>query len=647
MKVGNNQMNILDDRQKIIEEFNHSKKKTIAKPILKWAGGKTQLIPELIRRMPRDYNKYIEPFFGGGALYFYSKPEQAILADINPELVNLYTTVAQSPEKVIELLKTFENTSEFFYNVRSQDRLLLSEEMQAARTLYLNKTCFNGLYRVNKKGQFNTPFGNYTNPNIVNEDVIMAASRVLQNAVFENQGYKETLHKHAEPGDMIFLDPPYLPVGKYEDFKRYTKEGFYEEDHRELAEEVKRLSEMGCHVILTNSNAPLVYDLYSDFDITVVQTKRYVNSKASKRTGEDVIVEAPPKRRKLVNVGYRELPEQVSKYPATRYMGSKQSLLKQIANATAPFEFESVLDLFAGSGVVSYMFKTLGKTVISNDYMTMNSTLSTALLSNSKVTLSQKDIDLLLSGEQNNDGFVSQTFANIYYTDEENAFIDMVRDNIKKLRGKTKQALAMSALIRSCTKKRPRGIFTYTGFRYNDGRKDLIMSFEEQFVAAVKLLNDAVFDNGKTNKSLNKDSMTINTKADLVYIDPPYYNPTSDNEYVRRYHFVEGLSKDWNDVQMQWETKTKKFKNYPTPFSTRNGAYDAFDKLFKKHRNSILVVSYSSNSFPTKDEMLGILAKYKQDVEVIAIDYTYSFGNQGNKVNDNKNRVQEYIFIGY
>lgn len=223
----------------------------------------------------------------------------------------------------------------------------------------------------------------------------------------------------------------------------------------------------------------------------------------------------------------------------------------------------------------------------------------------------------------------------------------MVRGNIKKLKGKAKQSLAMSALIRACTKKRPRGIFTYTGFRYNDGRKDLKMSFEEQFLSAIDILNNAVFDNGKEHKSFNKDSMKMRTKADLVYIDPPYYSPASDNEYVRRYHFVEGLARDWQDVQMQWETKTKKFKNYPTPFSTRNGAYGAFDKLFKKHKDSILVVSYSSNSFPTKDEMLGLLSKYKNDVDVISIDYKYCIGNQGHKVNDNKNNVHEYLFVGY
>ena len=227
--------------------------KLVARPILKWAGGKTQLLPELLARMPRSYGKFIEPFFGGGALFFSCQPKAgAVLADINPELTNLYRTVASNPHEIISLLKEFQNTQEFFYEVRSWNRESLSKEMQAARTLYLNKTCFNGLYRVNKKGEFNTPYGKYKNPNIVNESGILSASRVLQNVIFENLDYKQTLQKHAEPGDFIFLDPPYLPVGKYEDFKRYTKEGFYEEDHWELASEVKRLQ---------NKDVPLVGQL--------------------------------------------------------------------------------------------------------------------------------------------------------------------------------------------------------------------------------------------------------------------------------------------------------------------------------------------------------------------------------------------------
>jgi len=140
--------------------------------------------------------------------------------------------------------------------------------------------------------------------------------------------------------------------------------------------------------------------------------------------------------------------------------------------------------------------------------------------------------------------------------------------------------------------------------------------------------------------------MTLRTPADLVYMDPPYYSPLSDNEYVRRYHFVEGLARDWEGVEIQAHTLTKKFKSYPTPFSSRLGAAEAFDRLFRKFAQSILVVSYSSNSLPTQEEMLALMAKYKEHVEVIPVDYRYSFGNQG-AAKTHRNSVQEYLFVGY
>ena len=160
-------------------------------------------------------------------------------------------------------------------------------------------------------------------------------------------------------------------------------------------------------------------------------------------------------------------------------------------------------------------------------------------------------------------------------------------------------------------------------------------------------INNAIFDNGCENKSKHGDAMEVKIKyPDLVYIDPPYYSPLSDNEYVRRYHFVEGLARDWKGVEIQENTITKKFKSYPTPFSTRKGAADAFDKLFKKFSNSILIVSYSSNSQPTQDEMVALMSKYKEHVEVVPIDYTYSFGNQKH-AKTNRNKVQEYLFVGF
>ena len=470
---------------------------------------------------------------------------------------------------------------------------------------------------------------------------------MLKKATITCGDYLSVLKEYAEPGDFIFLDPPYLPISEYSDFKRYTKEQFYEEDHVELAKEVKRLQELGCHVILTNSNHPLVHELYADYKIEVIQTKRYISCNGSKRKGEDIIVDILPKQKTMLKIVPKPLPEQVMKYPATRYMGSKSKLLPQIWAVASQFNFDSVVDLFSGSGIVGYMFKAQGKTVISNDYMAMSATFTKAMVENNNVVLPLDEAKKLLIEKKESDHFVEETFRGLYYKDEENRLIDILRTNIAAIRDQYKKAIAMTALIRACTKKRPRGIFTYTGDRYNDGRKDLQKSLEQQFLEAVESINNAIFDNGCENKSKHGDAMEVKIKhPDLVYIDPPYYSPLSDNEYVRRYHFVEGLARDWKGVEIQENTVTKKFKSYPTPFSTRKGAADAFDKLFKKFSDSILIVSYSSNSQPTQDEMVALMSKYKEHVEVVPIDYTYSFGNQKH-AKTNRNKVQEYLFVGF
>ncbi len=620
----------------------------VTRPLLKWAGGKTQLLGEILPKMPKKYGRYIEPFFGGGALFFSVRPESGIIADSNPELVNLYRSVANDVEAVIDYLKLLQNTEEIFYLVRALDWTTLPGPQAAARTIFLNRTCFNGLYRVNKSGGFNVPFGRYKNPKILDEDSLRAASELLRRTTIISGDYKTVLKENAQAGDFIFLDPPYLPVSEYADFKRYTKEQFYEEDHVELAAEVHRLHDLGCHVILTNSNHPLVHEQYSQFPIEVIQTKRYISCHGKSRTGEDVIVNVLPKPR----FNLRLVPEPVSAqtllYPSTRYMGSKNKLLSEIWAVASQFKFESAIDLFSGSGIVGYMLKSQGKSVVSNDYMAMSTMFTKALIENNDVTLSPAEALKLLEPKQANDHFVEKTFKGLYFEDDDNRLIDILRANIKALKNPYKRAIAMSALIRSCLKKRPRGIFTYIGHRYDDGRKDLTMSFRAQFLEAVEAVNAAVFSNGKINKARNGDAMTLKSqKADLVYIDPPYYSPLSDNEYVRRYHFVEGLARDWEGVEIQEHTITKKFKSYPTPFSSRKGAAEAFDLLFKHFHDSVLIVSYSSNSQPTLDEMVAIMAKHKRHVEVVPVDYKYSFGNQGHKVGDNKNDVQEYLFVGF
>lgn len=619
-----------------------------SRPLLKWAGGKTQLLNDIKPKVPKEFGRYIEPFIGGGALFFSLRPRQSIIADSNPELINLYRAVADDVDAVIAHLRTYENFEEIFYATRALNWKEMESTAAAARTIFLNRTCFNGLYRVNKNDQFNVPFGRYKNPRIVDEPALRAAAGLLANATILVGDYKDVLQNEAKSGDLIFLDPPYLPVSQYADFKRYTKEQFYEEDHLELAEEIERLHELGCHVILTNSNHPLVHDKFGRYQIEIVQSKRYINCNGTKRTGEDVIVNIPPQRRLDIKLVPPPLTNQALKFPSTRYMGSKNKLLTQIWGIASQFEYENVIDLFGGSGVVGYMFKAHGKAVVSNDYMAMSSIFAKAMIENNNVTLSHQEAIDLIDGTRESDGFVAEKFAGLYYSDEENRLIDSLRAGIPKIHNPYKRAIAMSALIRTCLKKRPRGIFTYVGHRYDDGRKDLTMSFRAQFLEAVTAINGAVFDNGRTNRSRNGDAMTVRTVRDsLVYIDPPYYSPLSDNEYVRRYHFVEGLARDWEDVEIQEHTLTKKFKSYPTPFSSRKGATEAFDVLFKRFRNNVLLVSYSSNSQPTLEEMTSIMARYKRHVEVVPVDYKYSFGNQAHRVGNNKNAVQEYLFIGH
>lgn len=617
------------------------------RPILKWAGGKTQLLSEIASLVPTSYKNYHEPFFGGGALFFYLRPQRAFLSDANPELVNLYSRVATNVESVIEALRILKNDSDFFYKWRALDWTSLSPDDAAARTIFLNKTCFNGLYRVNRKGQFNTPFGRYKNPNICDESALRSASLTLAGTCFSCGDYKKALRENAKPGDLVFLDPPYLPISPYADFKRYTAEQFYEGDHRELADEVSRLSDLGCHVILTNSNHPVVHDLYGQYELQVISTKRFINSAGSRRTGEDVLVNIKPRRKINLRAVPTPLPEQLGMYPSTRYMGSKSKLLPQIWDIASQFKFDTAIDLFSGSGIVGYMLKTQGKSVISNDYMAMSHIFAKASIENCNVTLDKAKVEKLLQTKDTHDNFVATTFAGLYFTDEENQLIDDLRANIKLLKNPYERAIAISALIRTCVKKRPRGIFTYVGNRYDDGRKDLKTSFADHFKNAVEVVNASVFDNGSSNKARHGDAASLNAKADLVYFDPPYYSPLSDNEYVRRYHFVEGLARNWDGVEIQDHTLTKKFKSYPTPFSSRQGAVDAFSNLFKKFSDSILLVSYSSNSQPTLDEMVGLISAHKRHVEVVAIDHRYSFGNQGHKVDDNKNGVKEYIFVGY
>ena len=336
---------------------------------------------------------------------------------------------------------------------------------------------------------------------------------------------------------------------------------------------------------------------------------------------------------------------QLSLYPGTRYMGSKEKLLPALFETFNELEFSSSLDLMSGTGVVSYLLKAMGKEVISNDYMHMNHVIAKALIKNNSVKILEADAKKLIQHNPSS-RFVSETFKGLYYDKDDSKMIDNIRNNINNLTNLTHKNIALTALIRSCIKKRPRGIFAYTGLRYDDGRKDLKLSINEHFLSNIKLINQAIFTNKKKNKAINKDCLKVNEKADLVYIDPPYFSPLSDNEYVRRYHFVEGIARDWKNVDWQTTTKTKKFKSYPSPFSKLDTTIKAFDDLIKKYSDRHSVISYSSNALPEKEVILKLLKKYKNKAYVKSLDYRYSFSNQGFAKDKIKNKVSEYIFVG-
>ena len=252
-----------------------------ASPFIKWAGGKTQLLPALVNYLPAQFDTYIEPFVGGGALFFELQPTKAVLADSNSELINCYMMVRDRVEDLISTLSTYPYSEEFYYTIRAE----MPEDpvLRAARMIYLNRTCYNGLYRVNKQSQFNVPFGRYKNPLICDPERLRAASYALRNAELHCADYQETLRQYAKPGDFVYIDPPYYPVSKYSDFKRYTAEFFYTDDQRVLAEMVKKLAQLGCYVLVSNSYCDFILDIYDGCEIVEVSARRNINKDPQKR----------------------------------------------------------------------------------------------------------------------------------------------------------------------------------------------------------------------------------------------------------------------------------------------------------------------------------------------------------------------------
>lgn len=260
-----------------------------AAPFLKWAGGKGRLLAQFEPLFPAKFKRYFEPFVGAGAVYFHLAPEQATISDTNPDLIACYEVIQQDVDALVELLRMYRYDKDFYYHVRELDPRALSKVQRAARMIFLNKTCFNGLWRVNRRGQFNVPFGNYTNPKILDEDNLRAVSRRLQSVRVEERPFESVL-EDARKGDFIYLDPPYHPVSATANFTSYGADDFKPEDQRRLAEAFRALDAKGCQVMLSNSDTPFIQSLYADFRIERVWAARAINRDASKRGAVSEVV---------------------------------------------------------------------------------------------------------------------------------------------------------------------------------------------------------------------------------------------------------------------------------------------------------------------------------------------------------------------
>ncbi|MAS95750.1 MAG: DNA methyltransferase [Verrucomicrobiales bacterium] len=329
-------------------------------------------------------------------------------------------------------------------------------------------------------------------------------------------------------------------------------------------------------------------------------------------------------------------------------MGSKYRLLEWIHSTLESLQFSSAVDAFCGSGAVSYLLKSMGASVIANDSLSFPSVLATALIENDNQKIDADELDLLLSSKarKSSEKFIQKTFSGIFYTPEDLEFLDNVWSGIRAFDCKFRSSLAISALLRSAVKRQPRGQFTVAGDpeRYKDGRRDLQLSLKEHFIEQIQIYNSAVFTNQYSNKAISGDATEVPKGADLVYLDPPYVPRSDDNCYVKRYHFLEGLSCYWEGKEILADSKVKKIAKPFTPFSYRRTADEAFANLFRHFSDSTLVLSYSSNAYPDLKTLVSGMKKYKKSVDVVTREHRYHFGTHKNA---NRNEVTEYLIIGH
>lgn len=332
-------------------------------------------------------------------------------------------------------------------------------------------------------------------------------------------------------------------------------------------------------------------------------------------------------------------------------MGSKHRLLPWLHDVLGDLSFRTAADPFSGSGCVAYLLKVMGKSVLATDFLNFPSVIASALVANATVTLSDADVARVTSPAPAADDFIRRTFGGIFFTPDDLEFLDHAWHHVARLRNPLKRDLALTALIRACMKRQPRGVFTVGNHadgsqRYDDGRRDVRLSLREHFLEQVAVVNRVVFDNGVTCTAARADvfSPGDHPTPDLVYLDPPYVPRADDNCYVKRYHFLEGLSTYWRGVRILESSKVRKLEKPYTPFGYRREAVDAFERLFRRYADSTIVLSYSSNGYPDRPILTKLLRQVKQRVDVFERAHRYHFGTHRAV---GRAETVEYLLVGY
>jgi adenine-specific DNA methylase len=336
-------------------------------------------------------------------------------------------------------------------------------------------------------------------------------------------------------------------------------------------------------------------------------------------------------------------PDATAQFPSTRYQGSKAKLTDWIWQQISNLPFHSCLDAFGGTGAISYRLKQAGKRITYNDVLRFNHQIGLALIENKDARLSTEEVNWLLQRHQEVDysSFVSETFSGIYFTDEENTWIDRTIANVRQLSDPYKYALAFFALCQACIIKRPYNLFHRKNLyirlaevpRSFGNKTSWDRSFDEWFKVFIGEANRAIFDNGQANRALNCDALAVPGDYDLVYIDPPYLSQRGAAvDYLDFYHFLEGLTlgKEWA-TRIDLTSKHRRLKPQPTPWTDKARIHAAFNNLFSRYRKSFLIVSYRSDGIPTEEELIALLKRYKQDVRVSHFgQYKYALSTNSN-----------------